>query len=101
MFGLAAGLDRVAMIRRLACRTRPPPGAKILAADQKREFERETFVCECSDPDCRELVSMTSEEREFVRKVPSRRVVIVGHADKEHERVLMEEPGRFQVVERF
>jgi len=36
-----------------------------------------------------------------VRRVPNRRVVKVGHADYENERVLMEEPGRFQVVERF
>ena len=59
------------------------------------------FACECSDPECSELVSMTSEERDFVRKVPSRRVVRIGHADEEHERVLMEEPERFQVIERF
>jgi hypothetical protein len=101
MFGLAAGLDRVATIRRLAWRTRSPPGAKSLAANQKREFERETFACECSDPECREVVSMTSEERDFVRRVPSHRVVMVGHADQRNERVLMEEPGRFQVIERF
>jgi len=44
---------------------------------------------------------MTSEERDFVRRVPSHRVVIVGHADQRNERVLMEEPGRFQVIERF
>ena len=44
---------------------------------------------------------MTPEERDFVRKVPSRRVVRIGHADEQHERVLMEEPGRFQVIERF
>jgi hypothetical protein len=72
-----------------------------VAAEQERELEQEAFACECSDPDCDELVSMTPEERDFVRKVPSRRIVRVGHADHEHERVLMEEPGRFQVVERF
>jgi hypothetical protein len=72
-----------------------------LAADQERQLKLETIACECADPDCRELVSMTSEELDFVRRVPSRRVVIVGHTDQENERVLMEEPGRFQVVERF
>ena len=72
-----------------------------MAADQEREFEREAFACECSDPDCHELVSITPEEREFVRKVPGRLVVKVGHSNQENERVLMEEPGRFQVVERF
>ena len=59
------------------------------------------FLCECSDPGCHELVSITLDECDFVRRVPNRLVVRVGHADDETERVLMEEPGRFQVVERF
>jgi hypothetical protein len=33
--------------------------------------------------------------------VPTRLVVKLCHADHETERVLMEEPGRFQVVEKF
>ena len=59
------------------------------------------FVCECSNQDCKELVSLTAEECEFVRRVPNRLVVRVGHADYESERVIMEEPGRFQVLEKF
>lgn len=66
-----------------------------------QDWKRETLACECSDPSCREPVAITPDEREFVQRVPSRRVVKVGHADYENERVLMEEPGRFQVVERF
>ena len=62
---------------------------------------RMDFLCECSDPACRELVSISLDECEFVRRVPNRLVVKVGHADRENERVLMEEPGRVQVVERF
>ena len=66
-----------------------------------REPGRQAFACECSDPSCRELVSITADERNFVRRVPNRRVVRLGHAVHESERVLMEEPGRFQVIERF
>jgi hypothetical protein len=62
---------------------------------------RMDFLCECSNPACQELVSITLDECEFVRRVPNRLVVRVGHADYSSERVLMEEPGRFQVVERF
>ena len=72
-----------------------------MAADEDREREQHAFACECSDPSCRELVAITVDERNFVRRVPTRRVVRVGHTDGESERVLMEEPGRFQVVERF
>lgn len=59
------------------------------------------FSCECSDPNCDELLSMTVEEYEYVRRVPNRIVVKIGHVDETSERVLMEEPGRFQVLERF
>jgi hypothetical protein len=98
-------------------------GAKVVGVDDDRERQaaltedlrrevnqrrlegvdraRMDFLCECSDPSCRELVSISLDECEFVRRVPNRLVVRVGHADHESERVLMEEPGRFQVVERF
>jgi len=72
-----------------------------VAADEDWERKREALACECSDPSCREPVAITPDELDFVRRVPNRRVVKVGHADVENERVLMEEPGRFQVVERF
>jgi hypothetical protein len=68
---------------------------------ERVDGDRMDFLCECSDPACRELVSITLDECEFVRRVPNRLVVRVGHADYASERVLMEEPGRFQVVERF
>lgn len=57
------------------------------------------FVCECSDARCHELVSLTADECEFVRRVPNRFVVKVGHTHQHGERVLIEEPGRFQVLE--
>jgi hypothetical protein len=65
------------------------------------EARRIDFLCECTNPACVELVSITLAECEFIRRVPSRLVVKMGHANDESERVLMEEPGRFQVVERF
>jgi len=60
-----------------------------------------TLACECSDPTCRDVISLTVEEVEFIRKVPGRLVVRPGHADPEAERVVMAEPGRFEVVEPF
>ncbi len=63
------------------------------------EFVR--FVCECSDPACEELVSLTIDEYEFIRRVPIRLVVRPGHVNHESERVLVEEPGRFLVIEKF
>ena len=59
------------------------------------------FVCECSNQACEERVSLTTEECEFVRRVPNRLVVRTGHVDYDSERVIMEEPGRFQVLEKF
>jgi hypothetical protein len=71
-----------------------------LRLERSEEAEIE-FVCECSDPSCEDVVSLTIGECEFIRRVPTRLVVKLGHADHESERVLMEEPGRFQVVEKF
>jgi hypothetical protein len=71
----------------------------VVEADQ--DWEREAFACECSDPSCRELVAISPDEREFVRRVPNRHIISVGHADHENERVLVEKPGRFSVVGRF
>jgi hypothetical protein len=58
-------------------------------------------ACECSDATCHELIVLTIEEHDFIRKVPNRLVVKPGHADSKAERVLMAEPGRFEVVEPF
>lgn len=60
-----------------------------------------TLACECSDRTCREVITLTVEEVDFIRKVPGRLVVKPGHADPEAERIVMEEPGRFEVVEPF
>ena len=59
------------------------------------------FVCECSDPACGERVLLTIDEYEFIRKNGRRFVVRLGHIDPESERLLVEEPGRFAVVEKF
>jgi hypothetical protein len=56
--------------------------------------------CECTDPACRDRVALSPDELEFIRSVPSRVVVKVGHPHRLAERVLVEEPGRFQVIER-
>ena len=71
------------------------------AALKHAEQELVSIACECSDPTCRDVVSLTPEELEFIRKVPDRLVVRPGHADPEAERVVMAEPDRFEVVERF
>jgi hypothetical protein len=103
----------------------PKTGGSLGASDEELEHERQTavnqalrrdvnerrlersdedeieFVCECTDPACAAVVSLTVDECEFIRSVPTRLVVTLGHANHATERVLMEEPGRFQVVEKF
>jgi hypothetical protein len=66
-----------------------------------KDAEVVQFVCECSDPACEELLSLTIGEYEFIRRIPIRLVVRPGHVHDESERVLMEELGRFLVVEKF
>jgi hypothetical protein len=72
--------------------------------ERKRELTKDDpveFACECSRPACQELVSLTPDEYEYVRRVPNRVVVRIGHVDATSERVIMEEPERFQVLEKF
>jgi len=71
------------------------------AALQQAHDGEVTLACECSDDSCREVISLTAEEVDFIRKVPGRLVVSPGHGDPEAERVVMAEPGRFEVVEPF
>ena len=59
------------------------------------------LVCECSDPSCHEVVLLSSDEYEFIRRVPIRLIVRPDHVHLESERVMIEEPGRFAVVEKF
>jgi len=59
------------------------------------------LICECSNLRCHELISLTADECEFVRQVPNRLVVKIGHTHADSERILVEEPGRFQVLEKF
>jgi hypothetical protein len=115
------GYERVAFA---GC-VHPETGGPLDANNEEQEHERQTavnqalrrdvnerrlersdedeieFVCECTDPACAAVVSLTVDECEFIRSVPTRLVVTLGHANHATERVLMEEPGRFQVVEKF
>ncbi len=65
------------------------------------EAEVVEVVCECSDPSCQEVVVLSSDEYEFIRRVPIRLVVKPDHVQLDSERVLIAEPGRFAVVERL
>jgi hypothetical protein len=59
------------------------------------------LICECSDPSCAEVIPLSRDEYEFCRRVPNRLIVRPEHVRFENERVLIEEPQRFAVVEKF
>jgi hypothetical protein len=59
------------------------------------------LVCECSDPSCDGSVLISCDEYEFIRRVPIRLLVRPDHVRLDSERVVIEEPGRFVVVEKF
>jgi hypothetical protein len=84
----------------LAADEQEPRRAQRAALQTAREGEI-AVTCECSDSSCHELIVLTREEHDFIRKVPNRLVVMPGHADPKSERVLMAEPERFEVVEPF
>jgi hypothetical protein len=58
------------------------------------------FICECGDRDCEELVTLTREEYESVRRDSRRFAVVPGHVFPETERVIGGNE-RYQAIEKF
>jgi hypothetical protein len=52
--------------------------------------EEYEYVCECSDPDCVERISLTGEEYEQIRADGTRFVLAPGHVRQQIERVVQE-----------
>jgi hypothetical protein len=69
--------------------------------DANQTEQQVAVRCECSDDACRVRILLTRAEIEFIRSVASRVVVSIGHPHLRCDRVLVEEPGRFQVIETF
>ena len=57
------------------------------------------LVCECSDVDCTERVSLTRDVYERVRREPTYFLVVPGHETAGIERIV-EHGGRFSIVEK-
>ena len=62
--------------------------------------ERAEFICECGRRECEQLISLTFDEYEAVRRDSRHFVVVPGHFFPETERVI-ERNDRFDVVEKF
>jgi hypothetical protein len=63
--------------------------------------QRVPFVCECADPNCREIVMLSLTDYEAVRAHAGRFFLVAGHEDDDaaHERILEVERG-YAVVEK-
>jgi hypothetical protein len=64
--------------------------------------QRVPFLCECADPNCREIVMLSLTDYEAVRTHADRFFLVAGHEDAEaaHERILEVEQG-YAVVEKI
>jgi hypothetical protein len=60
----------------------------------------EVYVCECSDPLCRDRISLTRPEYEAVRGYPTRFAIATDHENPEVDQ-LVSEGGRFTVVQKI
>ncbi len=68
------------------------------AADRSPEpFQ---VLCECGDDECVEPISLSRDDYEAIRRIPTRFLVRHGHVFPEAERVIATEDG-FVVVEKF
>jgi hypothetical protein len=59
-----------------------------------------TYMCECGDAECFQMISLTHEEYEAVRSHPARFFVVSGHEDLTAGEVVVAEASRFTVVEK-
>ena len=83
-------------------------GIRQSLARDRNEREQATYPssvfmeygCECASATCEQLVSLTVDEYEEVRKVPTHFVVARGHVDARVE-IVVRETSRYQVVEKF
>ncbi len=57
------------------------------------------FLCECSDPDCAETLSLTLREYEIIRAAPNLFIVQNGHEHPDVDRVVRASDG-FTLVEK-
>ncbi len=71
-----------------------------VAARQLVPDERVPFICECADPDCREIVRLTLTQYEGVRSDPARFVTAPGHEEGEHASVVEAADGYVVVQKR-
>jgi hypothetical protein len=64
--------------------------------------QRVPFLCECGDPNCREIVMLSLNDYEAVREHPSRFFLVAGHedAEAEHERIVEAERG-YAIIEKI
>ena len=72
---------------------------KIKQAGERFDVRVGDFACECSNPDCSELISIPYEEYERVRARGARFAMIAGHEDLAVERIV-EEHDDYVVVEK-
>ena len=64
--------------------------------------QRVPFICECSDPECRETVMLSIADYERVRDHPTWFLLVAGHEEPEadHERIIEAEQGYALVEDR-
>jgi hypothetical protein len=73
---------------------------RIAELNQTFQVEgRSEFLCECSQEECKEPLSISLDEYEAVRRESTRFFVIPGHEDQSVERVV-ERNDRYVVVEK-
>ena len=71
----------------------------IERAAEGNGHHRARFLCECTDKDCSEVLELTLEEYEGLRKSHSRFLVVRGHEDERIE-IIVERNGSYSIVEK-
>jgi len=66
----------------------------------RHQQELHSFICECGDQDCSELISLTFDEYRTIRKDSRHFAVVPGHVFPDAERVIVQHE-RYEMIEKL
>jgi hypothetical protein len=75
-------------------------GNERIDAIHGNESGEAPYLCECGNAGCFEPVPLTHAEYELVRSHPARFLVAPGHEDLSAGEIVVEESGRYTIVEK-
>jgi hypothetical protein len=73
---------------------------QIAGFASEQDFDQAPFICECATESCLVVVDLSLAEYEEARSEPTRFFVAPGHQDSEGDVTMLDDRGRYVLVEK-